>query len=63
MADANRLKKGDEVIVKFPTDDGFIDHCAVVDRSSERGLHVVFASGFRYQVPHGEGRYRKNPNV
>jgi hypothetical protein len=63
MADTNTLKRGDEVIVKFATHDNYIEHLAtVVGRSAEK-LFVEFACGFKYSVPHGENRYRRNPHA
>lgn len=57
MAHKIRLKKGDAVRVKFATHDGYIMHSATVLFSTEKELAVIFASGFRYRVPHDEGRY------
>lgn len=63
MEDKILLKRGDDVRVKFATQDGFIEHAATVLFSTDKELVVIFASGMRYRVPHGEGRYQRVCNA
>lgn len=53
-----RPRKGDEVEIGFPTQDGIIWHLATVIYDNEDGIEVMFPSGYRRRLPHDGNGYR-----
>ena len=52
------LGKGDQVEIKFPTQDGVIWHLAEILYINADGIKVMFPSGHEKLLAHDSGAYR-----